>query len=93
MTNSHRKAAYRRRKSGKRIEQEPPQETGSGIEVPQTAEGNPDESEAVYSSEQTDIQERKKTVKKNWCVSRKKLSLAEKFKCFVELHKNRSVGR
>jgi hypothetical protein len=43
----------------KRIEQEPPQETESGIEVPQTAEENPR-------------------------VSRKKLSLAEKFKCFVE---------
>ena len=68
----------------KRIEQESLQETESGIEVPQTAEENPDESKAVYSPEQTDIQERKKTVKKNWCVSRKKLSLAEKFKCFVE---------
>lgn len=43
----------------KRIEQEPLQETESGIEVPQTAEENPR-------------------------VSRKKLSLAEKFKCFVE---------
>lgn len=67
-----------------RIEQEPLQETESGIEVPQTAEENPDESEAVYSPEQTDIQERKKTVKKNWCVFRKKPSLAEKFKCFGE---------
>ena len=43
----------------KRIEQEPLQETESGIEVSQTAEENPR-------------------------VSRKKLSLAEKFKCFVE---------
>ena len=68
----------------KRIEQELLQETESGIEVPQTAEENPDESKAVYSPEQTDIQERKKTVKKNWCVSRKKPSLAEKFKCFGE---------
>lgn len=42
-----------------RIEQEPLQETESGIEVPQTAEENPR-------------------------VSRKKLSLAEKFKCFGE---------
>ncbi len=43
----------------KRIEQEPLQETESGIEVPQTAEENPR-------------------------AFRKKLSLAEKFKCFVE---------
>lgn len=43
----------------KRIEQEPPQETGSETEAEQTAEENPR-------------------------VSRKKLSLAEKFKCFVE---------
>lgn len=65
-------------------ETEVPQDTTSRLEVPQTAEENPDESEAVCSPEQIDIQERKKTAKKKSRASRKKPSLAEKFKCFGE---------
>lgn len=86
------KASKKKQKAGKRtvFDEQPQksgvqaQETGSKTEAEQTAEENPDESEAVCSPEQIDIQERKKTAKKKSRASRKKPSLAEKFKRFVE---------
>lgn len=86
------KASKKKQKTGKRtvFDEQPQksgvqaQETGSKTETEQTAEENPDESEAVCSPEQIDIQERKKTAKKKSRASRKKPSLAEKFKRFVE---------
>lgn len=86
------KASKKKQKTGKRtvFDEQPQksgvqaQETGSKTEAEQTAEENPDESEAVCSPEQIDIQERKKTAKKKSRASRKKPSLAEKFKRFVE---------
>lgn len=86
------KASKKKQKAGERtvFDEQPQksgvqaQETGSKTEAEQTAEENPDESEAVCSPEQIDIQERKKTAKKKSRASRKKPSLAEKFKRFVE---------
>ena len=86
------KTSKKKQKTGKRtvFDEQPQksgvqaQETGSKTEAEQTAEENPDESEAVCSPEQIDIQERKKTAKKKSRASRKKPSLAEKFKRFVE---------
>ena len=86
------KTSKKKQKTGKRtvFDEQPQksgvqaQETGSKTEAEQTAEENPDESEAVCSPEQIDIQERKKTAKKKSRASRKNPSLAEKFKCFVE---------
>ncbi len=86
------KTSKKKQKTGKRtvFDEQPQksgvqaQETGSKTEAEQTAEENPDESEAVCSPEQIDIQERKKTAKKKSRASRKNSSLAEKFKCFVE---------
>lgn len=86
------KASKKKQKTGKRtvFDEQPQksgvqaQETGSKTEAEQTAEENPDESEAVCSPEQIDIQERKKTAKKKSRASRKKPSLAEKFKRFGE---------